>query len=212
MPSITDAWHGSDTESDSGGSDGACRVVLKLAVGTNATEEYGAPSTLWLDLDVETATAINATLTIVEKPSTRRTESASLRFAPSQYIVNQSSLQLHKVASWVAPDSVAMNGSKHIHYVSDAGIQWVRHNAKERHPHFMVRSLDAGLVAVGSDSRPVPTIFERDTVTGRNLPQPPSADVSLSDGVSVNLWNNLWQTNYVFWCVSVLFCHRMLQR
>ena len=165
----------------------------------------GAPSTLWLLLDMKAAT-INATLTVMDKPTTRRTESASLRFAPSQTVVEQSSMELHKVASWVAPDDVAMNGSRHIHYISDAGVKWAQHSAaQEEQAPLVFRSLDAGLVAVGSDSRPVPTVFERQTATGPNVAQPPSANVSLAGGVSVNLWNNLWQTNYVFWCGARLW-------
>eukprot|EP01045_Picozoa_sp_COSAG04_P003300 COSAG04_NODE_132_length_24268_cov_7.633426_20_plen_240_part_00 len=219
LPTVTKAWH----ENADVGADAACRVVLQLAVGTNATTECkmlpqlsavgaceqltmkgsaadGAPSTLWLELDMKAAT-INATLTVMDKPTTRRTESASLRFAPSQSVVEQSSMQLHKVASWVAPDDVAMNGSRHIHYISDAGVKWAQHSAgQEEQAPLVLRSLDAGLVAVGSDSRPVPTVFERRTATGPNVAQPPSANVSLEGGVSVNLWNNLWQTNYVFWC------------
>ena len=47
---------------------------------------------------------------------------------------------------------------------------------------------------------PVPTLFSRGGVSGARLaPRPPTTQPDLSHGVSMNLWNNLWQTNYVFW-------------
>ena len=34
---------------------------------------------------------------------------------------------------------------------------------------------------------------------GKYVALRPSTDVELSEGMNVQLWNNLWQTNYMFW-------------
>ena len=190
----------------------------------NVTREYGAPKAIYLQVEVSASSptsttthqqalspsstmAINATLTLLHKPTYRGTESASLRFAPSPKLVSPDSLQLHKVASWIGPRTVAENGSKHLHYMSDLGARWnlsttngqSNADSSTEHPSYLsMRSIDAGLVAVGEDARPVPTLFTVDP-SGVQLPQAlsPHAIVNTSEGIAVGLFNNLWQTNYV---------------
>ena len=178
-------------------------------MGGNVSTDYGAPARLFLDttaypdqlsfdsVNNESNLMVNATLTIIDKPTTRTTESACIRFAPGANTVDVTSLEVHKVASWVDPRTVAENGSKHIHYMSDLGARWHLNETARR--SLQLCSLDAGLVTVGSDGRPVPTLFSG-SQAGEYTPESPSSVVDLSPGMNVQLWNNLWQTNYVFWC------------
>ena len=121
---------------------------------------------------------VEGTLTVLDKPTTRRTESMSMRFAPSAALAAARSVQVHKVASWTSPLAVATNGSKHLHYASaERGVRWQRsqgggggggdsgdaHATLGADAHapgpdahaLSLLSLDAGLVVVGEDSRPV---------------------------------------------------------
>merc|ERR1712217_135629 len=108
----------------------------------------------------------------------------SLRFAPSSVLVNRSSAQMHKVASWTSPLVVQTNGSKHIHYVSDLGVRW--ETPSDKTVALSVSSLDAGLLAVGEDSRPVPTLFSRkNNPDGKLMPCKATAQPDLEYGVSV---------------------------
>ena len=138
IPTVQAAWH------KDGGSLAGCRVVLQLTNGGNVSSQYGAPATMYLDLTAhpqhlaasagDSQLVVNATLTIIDKPTTRTTESASVRFAPSTAVVEPASLELHKVASWIGPNTVAENGSKHIHYVSDFGARWNISSASDWSP------------------------------------------------------------------------------
>jgi len=162
---------------------------------------------MYLRLNVNTAAAgskINATLTILDKPTTRRTESMSVRFAPSASLVNTSGMEIHKVASWVSPLDVTTNGSTHIHYATDSGIRWTGEHT------LRVGMLDAGLLAVGEDGRPAPTLMTKKKKVGWPSPadcdwtQKPWEDggkaADLSYGTSVNLWNSACCCYCLCWC------------
>lgn len=129
-PSVQKVFH-----KDYGAAAGFCRTVLRLSMGGNVSTEYGSPATMFLDVTAypqrlasaaegpsKEGLVANVTLTIIDKPTTRTTESASIRFAPSAQIVDPSSLELHKVSSWIGPTTVAENGSKHIHCKNDPQI------------------------------------------------------------------------------------------
>jgi hypothetical protein len=139
------------------------------------------------------------------KTPTRRPEALWLRFAPGSAAaasVDHSSWRLSKVGGGagggtsaggddadsvfsVSPFDVAVNGSNAMHAVSDAGVA-VWSTLPEREV-LRIGTLDAALVAAGA---PLPFPLPR------RQGEPPDL---AGEGVSFNLVNNVWGTNWPMW-------------
>jgi len=85
------------------------------------------------------------------------------------------SWRVNKLGVWVSPYSVALNGSQAIHGVWD-GV---------RSDSLIVTSPEVPLVVLG---KPTPLVFLGDDTLN-------PADVA-TDGISYNIFNNQWTTNY----------------
>ena len=67
--------------------------------------------------------------------------------------------------------------------VTTEGIKYMNKNGG-----FQVKTLDAGVVSVMTSERPEPRVYP--------VPMTPLKDVV---GMAYNLYNNVWDTNYIFW-------------
>jgi hypothetical protein len=149
--------------------------LIELFMDSSSHLEYGAPDTLWLDVLVsKTEPIINITLTWFNKTTTRLPEALWLTFNPA----NNGNWLLDKLEEWVSPLDVVLNGSQHLHAI-ESGAKFQVDNAK-----ILFRSKDAALLTVGEPNPfPIP------------LGTPPD----VSQGISYNLYNNIWDTNYIMW-------------
>merc|ERR1712087_1033747 len=86
---------------------------------------------------------------------------------------------MDKLSEWVLPDDVVDGGSKGLHGVS-TGVNFVRADGSS----LFIETVDAPIVSWGGPN-PFPT--------------PVHGNVDLSSGANFVLWDNLWNTNYVFW-------------
>ena len=80
---------------------------------------------------------------------------------------------IHKMGEWFHPENVVKKGGRRLHGV-DTGV---------RFENCFIKSLDAALVSVGE-----PALL---TFTDERIP--------VKDGVSFNLFNNIWNTNFPMW-------------
>jgi hypothetical protein len=148
----------------------------------------GAPSDLWLQFDVPTATgaagaAINITAAAYNKTATRLPEALFLRFNASGAgsPTGLPTWAADKIGSWVDPFDVVMGGNKYHHAVGLRGVQATKPAGSMR-----VGSLDAPLTSWGSP-RLLPT------------PQNITTGADPSEGAAYMLVNNAWGTNYPCW-------------
>lgn len=182
---------------------GGSRVRLVLRFDGELVREAGAPREAWLDIreppkgDGDTALLVTAVWR--RKTPTRRPEALWLRFAPgAAALVDPSSWRLSKLgggaaaddAFSVSPFDVVLNGSHAMHAVSDAGVA-VRSRSGGAAPAstrevLRIATLDAALVATGA---PLPFPIPRRA-------EPPDLE---GEGVSFNLANNVWGTNWPMW-------------
>ena len=89
---------------------------------------------------------------------------------------------MDKLGEWVAPDEVVDGAQRGLHAVT-SGVRCTRTSQDGRH-HAFFGSPDVPLVAWGA-----PTPF----------PTPIHGATDVSQGASFLLWDNIWNTNYVFW-------------
>jgi hypothetical protein len=140
--------------------------------------KYGAPSRGLIGYEAE-GDSLAVQVIWDGKRSTRMAESIAFRFNPlstrDQYVV------LDKLGSEISifndQSSVMNNGSQHLHGVL-SGVKLVQPSAKVT---VTIESLDSTVVNLG-----LPTPF-------------PTGKYDLLDGLSFNLFNNIWGTNYIMW-------------
>lgn len=171
LPSLKELRH----EESSGGQ----RLLASLEIDDPPAIESGRaafPRTMYVEIFLPNATPkIDLTFSWFEKPATRLPEALWLSFRPIAPLAENWILE--KSGEQVSPFDVAGNGNRHMHSLS-RGFSY-----KDRHGEFLVKTLDAPLVALGAQS---PLCFS-------NL-QP-----DISAGIHCNLFNNAWGTNYIMW-------------
>lgn len=154
----------------------ATTLLARLAMPPRFCARYGAPRTWWLTL---AATADAPTLAIdlqwFDKPATRLPEAIWCSFRP---ILNRpDGWRLDKLGREVRPDEVVSGGGRHLHAV-ESGLRCADGDGT-----LILDTLDAAWVAPGE-----PALLRCD-----NRPQP------LAQGMHVNLYNNLFGTNFTAW-------------
>jgi len=151
------------------------RILVELALPAEATERYGCPAKATLEIvlpDAEPAAYLD--LQWFEKPASRLPEALWLSFAPRDTVAKGWTLE--KLGQKIAPLEVVRDGNRRLHAVEAAEY----HNADE---YLRLDTLDAPLVAPGEPS-----------LLNFNNRQPP-----LQHGMHVNLYNNVWGTNFPMW-------------
>ena len=154
----------------------ATRYLLSMTFPTDASTLAGAPHELTLELTFpDAAPELQLTLQWFAKPACRLPEALWLSFVPP--IAPGAAWSLHKLGQWLPATDVVPNGNRRLHAV-DTGVAY--HDDTSR---LLIETLDAPLVAVGSPSL---LDFRND------LPDP-------AEGIHINLFNNLWGTNFPQW-------------
>lgn len=140
---------------------------------------YGAPVEITIEY-ICTQSGMDATVQWFGKPPTRLPEAMDFVFMP---VARQGyKWWMNKIEEMIDPLDVVMNGSQRLHAVN-RGIYYVDSQMKG----LEVTSLDAPLVNI---------LTPTDFVSALPFPLQPLPSMN---GISYNLYNNVWETNYIFW-------------
>jgi hypothetical protein len=146
--------------------------LLDLDMPAEAVQDYGAPRTLTLLITCPAAAPeLHFDLRWTGKPASRLAQAAWFSFVPR--LSSSTGWRLQKLGRLIDPRQVVRNGNRHLHAVEVVHLT-------ER---LRLETLDAPLVAPGT-----PSLLRFDN----RLP-------ALRDGVHVNLYNNVWGTNFRMW-------------
>jgi hypothetical protein len=169
-----------------------CTGVVFLQSNSVAHKNYGAPEESYLLFSLtptHTGATLNLTLTLRNKTPTRLPEQMMLEFRP----LGSHNWGMDKLGLWVSPYDVGLNGSQYQHAVW-SGLQA---SAPSPGSHVTILTPDAPLVS------PITTepAFHGwlGTPTVMPVPTAPFKDSAKVVGFGVNLWNNVWDTNYILW-------------
>jgi hypothetical protein len=159
------------------------QITLVLSLPEDAHVSYGAPELFYVKYQsTSVAGWIDVQVNWKNKTTSRMPESIAFRFNP----VHQDGefLLLNKLGSDVVVmedgSSIMTNGSQILHSV-DAGVSFFHPSMSSS---MVIDTLDAPVVCLGTPT-PFPT-------TKSILPD-------YKQGLSFNLFNNLWGTNYIMW-------------
>lgn len=152
------------------------RFLLELAFVEPCGERYGCPARLFLTVDASRAQpALLFDLQWFDKPASRQPEALWLSFCPQTPV--PTAWALEKLGKRISPLEVVRGGNAKLHAVG-AGAFY----DDGRH-HLTIEILDAALVAPGE-----PSLLSFDS-------EPPA----LEKGMHINLYNNIWGTNFPQW-------------
>jgi hypothetical protein len=155
--------------------DGGARMLAELALPAEASERFGAPRLVTLDYKLpDDEPVIYVELQWFDKPACRLPEALWLSFAPLS--AEPRGWALEKLGQQIDPLGVVRGGNRRLHAV--AGVEYRRGD-----DYLRLDTLDAPLVAPGE-----PALLD---FTNRRPP--------LRHGVHVNLYNNVWGTNFPMW-------------
>eukprot|EP01062_Namystynia_karyoxenos_P066629 TRINITY_DN60538_c0_g1_i1.p1 TRINITY_DN60538_c0_g1~~TRINITY_DN60538_c0_g1_i1.p1 ORF type:complete len:822 (+),score=209.81 TRINITY_DN60538_c0_g1_i1:75-2468(+) len=163
-------------------SSGTAEAIVYLQFPSDLNTLYGAPAAAWTHFVFRPASTdadrgVDITVTYLNKTTTRLGEAMFVTMRPPAS--NQSEWAMDKLGRWVSPLELVDGAPKGLHGITTG----VRHTRPGGHSAFFA-SPDAAMVAWGS-----PTPF----------PTPLHTQPDLGEGASFVLWNNIWNTNYIFW-------------
>jgi len=210
-PTLTGLWV-------QGSASAATGVLAKLVMPSRSSTVYGSYSTVYVNLTASRATSgsleLGLVVTTLGKQPTMVGESTSISFNPAPKLVSRSdsssAWQVRKLDGVVDPEGVQPGGNQYCHG------QWNGTSATTEHGIFSILSLDAinmnPITTKFPIGNPLPASYlEADAKAGTGMTTLPRGSVT---GMSVNLHNNLWNTNYaLFWptydpryCTTPLDC------
>lgn len=153
---------------------------LKLSFPDRLVQLAGAPAAAWLVLRAPPDTPqLHVTLAWQNKTVTRLPEALWLRFRPGPGAVDEESWVMKKMDSHIKPQEIIVNGSHALHAVSQGVSVLSRDHSEQLH----ISTLDVPLVNLG---RPNP------------FPNPCDGP-DMAHGVSFNIVNTIWGTNFAMW-------------
>ncbi len=151
------------------------RILVELALPAEATERYGCPARATLEIYLPDAEpAVYLDLQWFEKPASRLPEALWLSFMPRDTIAKGWTLE--KMGQKISPLEVVRDGNRRLHAVAAAEYR----NAGDA---LRLDTLDAPLLAPGEPS-----------LLNFSNRQP-----LIQHGMHVNLYNNVWGTNFPMW-------------
>lgn len=148
------------------------QAIFILALPDDA-RQFGAPREFHLVYTL-TGETLEITLSWFDKPACRLPEALWLSFQPPV----AHGWRFEKLGQWIDPRNVVSRGARTLHAV-DQRVRW-----RDDQHSLELTTLDAPLVAPGQPS----------LLNFHN--QPPD----MSGGIHVNLYNNVWGTNFPMWC------------
>jgi len=161
------------------------QTVTRFLVSSNISKaivhQAGAPKSIWIQVDIPwVESTINFTLQTFSKTATRLPEAMFLRFIPSlQPREGNFSLLMYKLGERINPAEVLSGGGKHQHSISSEGLVYTNGEVS-----LTIQFKDSPIVTFGE-----PNAF----------PTPLDTSPDFLKGLSFNLWNNLWGTNYIMY-------------
>ncbi|KAH9512451.1 hypothetical protein Btru_039618 [Bulinus truncatus] len=160
-----------------------CDFWVQASTADNQTRiKYGAPKEFYVQYSTNPVTkGIDITLLLLGKVTTRLPESISFGFSP---LNPDGAWSLSKMGQSIDPCNVVLNGSQYVHGV-DTGIS-LRNTSGHG---IQILSRDVPIVLIGTTDRldvPFP------------VPLHPFKCSSIQT-MSFNIYNNIWNTNYIFW-------------
>jgi len=167
-----------------------CSGVVTLQSQNTAFKNYGAPQNSYVAFSVVqtiTGATLNMTLVLWNKTPTRLPEQMMFEFRPPGNL----DWKMDKLGTWVSPLDVLLNGSQYQHGV------WSGIKGSDSTSTFFVSTPDAPLVAPITTQKPFRGWSGTPTVMP--VPTSPLRGVTQITGMAVNLFNNVWDTNYVLW-------------
>ena len=142
--------------------------------------KYGAPTSYFIKYTPR-SDRVDVEYQFFNKPSTRLPEALFLKFEPKPQVGHR--WYVHKLGYLVDPYNVILNGSQYVHAV-DQGVAYLTSDLKG----LLVQSLDVATVAVQTmDHTPSP------------FPTPLTPMKTRPTAMAFNFYNNIWETNFVFW-------------
>ncbi|MDR3707051.1 MAG: DUF5054 domain-containing protein [Capsulimonadaceae bacterium] len=154
---------------------GVERIVIELALPDECVRDFGAPRIITVEVSRAGDDALDVTLQWFDKPASRIPEALWFSFTPD--VTDWGRWELQKMQRMVTPNAVVSKGARRLHAVSGEAV----YSQGDR--TFRIETLDAPLIAVGDA-----TLLDFD-----------DRIASASEGVHVNLYNNVWGTNFPMW-------------
>ncbi|CAG5115517.1 unnamed protein product [Candidula unifasciata] len=162
----------------------SCDFWVKATTSDNQTRtKYGAPEVFYVRYVSDVSNpGLDITLLMMGKVTTRLPESISFNFSPLN--LYNSAWSISKMNQSIDPCDVVLNGSQYVHGV-EKGVSLLNEAGKG----LQILTTDVPVVNIGTTSHvdspfPVPLQpFECSTITT----------------MSFNLYNNIWNTNYIYW-------------
>eukprot|EP01116_Phalansterium_solitarium_P018609 TRINITY_DN499_c0_g1_i1.p1 TRINITY_DN499_c0_g1~~TRINITY_DN499_c0_g1_i1.p1 ORF type:complete len:799 (-),score=301.91 TRINITY_DN499_c0_g1_i1:735-3131(-) len=159
-------------------SEGACSFYVAQQFDASVVLNYGAPAVSWTQWSISSGSGsveISLSLQLFNKTSTRLPEALFFVFNPALAANQQAGWTLSKLGQTIDVDSVVNGGGKHLHSADKVTFA----GALE------IDFVDASVACVGAPM---------------GYPTPTNITADWQDyGVSSNLFNNLWGTNYIMW-------------
>lgn len=152
------------------------QFLVEMGMPQDSTTNYGAPGKLILEINtLREDPALQITFQWFEKQASRLPEALWLSFRP--LVTAEDGWRMEKLGSWISPREVVTNGNRKLHAVG-TGVSY-----SDDAGSCLLETLDASLVAPGE-----PALLDFNNL------QP-----SLNSGVHINLFNNVWGTNFPMW-------------
>ena len=121
-------------------------------------------------------------LLMYNKTTTRLPESITYYFNP--ILLPDGEWMMSKLGGWINPLNVVLNGSQYEHVLDDTGMIY-----RDKSLQIQLQSYDVPLAILTTESLPQKSAF----------PAPLSPIPDKITGVGFNIYNNIWDTNYIFW-------------
>ncbi|XP_059146377.1 uncharacterized protein LOC131933885 [Physella acuta] len=160
-----------------------CDFWVKVTTKDDQTRtKYGAPQVFFVQYSTNSATkGLDITLLMLGKVTTRLPESIAFGFTPQNL---DGVWSLSKMGQSIDPCNVVLNGSQYVYGV-DKGVNLL--NASGHGVEILTR--DVPIVLLGTTDH-----------TDSPFPVPLHPfKCSTIQTVSFNLYNNIWNTNYIYW-------------
>lgn len=156
---------------------GLVKFEFDLKFEEHCEENYGIPKKIRLSylLDYDKKT-IEGVMRWELKQANRMPEAYWLESSLS--VANPYRWQMHKLGEPISPYNVVVNGNRNMHALSREGLTY-----SGTEGHIAITSQDAPLFSFGR----------------RSLLKFDNAQPSLNDGIFINLYNNVWGTNFPAW-------------
>lgn len=158
--------------------DSSKMVAMLSMADPIASTYYGAPTVITLEY-MCSQTGLDVAVQWFNKPATRMPENIDFVFMPAKPGYKW---WMNKIEELIDPLDVVENGSQRLHGIN-RGMYYVNDNMK-------------GLELLSPDAPIANILTETYFVSALTVPAKPIHDVN---GVAFNMFNNVWETNYIFW-------------